>query len=261
MKNKIYLIFGIFIFLLLIFLPLNLPFIQKASLATVCLMAIFWATEVIPIPVPSLFPLILFPLFEVQSSDKIARSYIDPVIFLFLGGFILATAVEKWNLHYRISLQILTFFKGNLSLTLLGFIISSAFLSMWISNTATTMMMLPIVLSVINLLKEKGTFPIENYSKALLLSIAYSSSIGGIGTLIGSPPNLLFASFYSRQSPQNPVTFFKWFIFAFPLILILIPILWIILIFYSGGFSKLKGNFQDLNDYLITDRSNLFIYH
>lgn len=257
MKNKISLILGSLVFLLLIFIPLNLPFCQKITLATALLMAIFWATEPIPIPVTSLFPLILFPLFGVQSSDKIAKTYIDPVIFLFLGGFILATAVEKWNLHYRISLQILTFFKGNLSLTLLGFIISTAFLSMWISNTATTMMMLPIVLSVINLLKEKGYSPIENYSKALLLSIAYSSSIGGIGTLIGSPPNLLFASFYSRQFPQNPVTFFKWFIFAFPLVLILIPILWIILIFYSGGFSKLKGNFQDLNDYLFSEKKKI----
>lgn len=139
MKN-LYIFLGLFIFLAAILSPFHLPFTQKTTLGVALLMAFYWATEAIPIPVTSLLPLILFPLFALESSEGVAGAYIDPVIFLFLGGFILACAVEKFNLHLRIALKILLFFKGNLALTLLGFIISTAFLSMWISNTATTMM-------------------------------------------------------------------------------------------------------------------------
>jgi sodium-dependent dicarboxylate transporter 2/3/5 len=257
MKNNILLIFGLLLFIVIIISPLKIPFIQKATLATASIMAFFWATEVIPIPVVSLFPLILFPLFGVQSSDKVAKAYADPVIYLFLGGFMLAIAIEKWKLHLRIALKILIFFKGSLALTLLGFMVSTAFLSMWISNTACTMMMLPITLSVISLLKEKTPDLTENYPRALLLSIAYASSIGGIGTLIGTPPNLLLASFYSRQFPQDQITFLKWFQFGFPFILILTPIAWLILIFYSGGFKKLKGNFFELKNYLLEEKKKI----
>lgn len=247
---------GIFLFIATLILPLSLPFNQKVVLSTALVMAIFWATETIPIPITSLFPLIIFPLFGIESSEKIAKSYMDPIIFLFLGGFIIAISIEKWNLHYRIAIKILNFFKGNLLLTLLGLCISTAFISMWISNTASTMMMLPIVLSIIKLLEEKSNIN-KNFSKALLLSIAYSSSIGGIGTLIGSPPNLIFASFYSRNFPENPVTFFKWFLFGFPFLLILIPILWLILIIYSGGFKKFKWSILELKDYLIEENKKI----
>lgn len=116
---------------------------------------------------------------------------------------------------------------------------------------------LPITLSVINLLKESSNLPLERYFRALLLSIAYSSSIGGVGTLIGSPPNLLLASFYSRQFSENPITFLKWFLFGFPFVLILIPISWLLLIFYSGGFSKIKGNFEELNKYLAGEKEKI----
>lgn len=257
MKNNAILISGFLIFTIILILPFHLPFAQKVTLSTALLMAILWATEAIPIPVTSLLPLLLFPLFSVESSEEVAKAYIDPVIFLFLGGFILATAVEKWNLHLRIALKILLFFKGSLALTLLGFMVSTSFLSMWISNTASTMMMLPITLSVIKLLKEKSNLPLERYFRALLLSIAYSSSIGGVGTLIGSPPNLLLASFYSRQFGENPLTFLKWFLFGIPFVFILIPLAWLLLVFYSGGFSKLKGNFEELKIYLKEEKEKL----
>lgn len=257
MRNTYSILLGFFIFIVIIISPIDIPFNQKSTLAVAAVMALYWATEAIPIPVVSLLPLVFFPLFGVSSSDKVAKAYTDPVIYLFLGGFILAVAVEKWRLHYRIALKILVFFKGNLAFTLLGFMLSTAFLSMWISNTACTMMMLPIALSVINLLNEKDFFLQEKYSKALLLSIAYSSSIGGIGTIIGSPPNLLLASFYSRHFPEDQITFLKWFKFGFPFILILLPLSWLLLIFLSGGFKKLKGNFSELNNFILEENNRI----
>ncbi len=257
MKNTYSILLGFLLFIVIIISPINLPFTQKSTLAVAAVMALYWATEAIPIPVVSLLPLVLFPLFGVSSSDKVAKAYTDPVIYLFLGGFILAVAMEKWKLHYRIALKILVFFKGNLAFTLLGFILSTAFLSMWISNTACTMMMLPIALSVINLLNEKAPTLQEKYSKALLLSIAYSSSIGGIGTLIGTPPNLLLASFYSRQFPQDPITFLKWFKFGFPFILILLPLSWLLLVFISGGFKKLRGSLKELNNFILEENKKI----
>ncbi len=257
MSSNILRLLGIFIFIFIIILPIPIPFVQKAVFSQATLMAFYWATEALPIPVTSLFPLVLFPLFRVESAENVAKAYADPIIYLFLGGFILAIALEKWNLHKRIALKILIFFKGNLALGLLGFMISSAFLSLWISNTATTIMMLPIALSVIKLIEEKLPEVPPKYFRSLLLAIAYSSSIGGVGTLIGSPPNLIFASFYSKNFPENPITFFKWFLFGFPFVLILVPLSWLILILYSGGFLKLKINFEELNIFLSNEYKNL----
>src|SRR5690606_415821 len=159
--------------------------------AIAVLMAIFWITEAVPMAATSLIPLILFPLLGVLSGAEVASAYINSVIFLFVGGFMLAIAMENWGLHKRIALKIISLFGGTANSILFGFMISAAFLSMWISNTATAVMMLPIALAVIDKIeKEYGREETKNFSKSVLLGIAYACSIGGIATLIGTPPNL-----------------------------------------------------------------------
>lgn len=186
-------------------------------------MAGWWITEAVPIAVASLLPLVLFPLSGIASGKVTASSFVNDIIFLFIGGFIIALAIEKWNVHRRIALRTLMLFGKGLFSILVGFMAISAFLSMWISNTATTLLMLPLVLSVIDELeliyskKELGKFRI-----ALLLGVAYSCSIGGITTLIGTPPNLVFMNVFSENFVNAPeITFADWLFFAFPITLIL----------------------------------------
>jgi len=186
---------GLILFLLIIFFtdldPSNPQLTIMAAIAV--LMAVWWITEAIPLSVTSLIPLILFPLFGILSEDEIAESYINSVIFLFLGGFMIAIAIEEWDLHKRIALKIITYFGGNPTTVIIGFMISCVLLSMWISNTATAIMMLPIGLAIIKKLEtEYGEQRIHNFSVTILLGMAYACSLGGIATLVGTPPNLVF---------------------------------------------------------------------
>ncbi len=185
------------------------------TLAVAALMAIWWITQAIPISVTSLLPIVLFPLLGIMNGKDVSSIYFNHVIFLFIGGFLVALAMEKWNLHTRIALKVLLLVGNNPRNILFGFMFSAAFLSMWMSNTATCMMMIPIVLSVIRGIENEG---MKKFQIALLLGIAYASSIGGIATLVGTPPNLSFVRIYSIIFPQAPdITFFNWLIFAFPL--------------------------------------------
>ena len=155
----------------------------------------------IPIAVTSLLPIILFPSLNILNIQDTGANYGHKYIFLFIGGFILANAIQKWKLHKRIALNIILKLGGVLDKLYLGFMLATGFLSMWISNTATTVMMLPIALSVINQLKDHpDTIENENkiFGKALMLGVAYSASAGGIATLIGTPPNLIFAGFVKK---------------------------------------------------------------
>lgn len=186
--------------------------------AIAALMAIWWITEAIPLAATSMLPLVLFPLFGISDGEKVASSYINSVIFLFLGGFIIALAMEQWNLHKRISLKIISWFGGTPSAIVIGFMSATAFISMWISNTAAALMMLPIALSVINNLETKFGKPIvDNFSKAMMLGIAYSSSIGGMATLVGTPPNLAFIKILQISFPDAPpISFGSWMVLSFP---------------------------------------------
>jgi sodium-dependent dicarboxylate transporter 2/3/5 len=159
-------------------------------------MAIWWVFEVVPIAVTALLPIILFPIFNILTISETTAQYGHKFVFLYLGGFILAAAIERWNLHRRIALHIINAIGSKASYLILGFMLSTAFLSMWISNTATTVMMLPIAIAIANQIKEQNQSEdksTSNFSKALMLSIAYSASIGGLATLIGTPPNLVLA--------------------------------------------------------------------
>jgi len=189
------------------------------TLAVAILMALWWITEIVPLAVTSLLPVVLFPALSIMSGRDTAATYFNDVIFLFIGGFLIALAIQKWNLHKRIALTILRLVGRSPSHILLGFMLTTAFLSMWISNTATTMMMLPIALPIIAKLEEiNGEGPVRRFSIGLLLSLAYCATIGGIATLVGTPPNLSFVRIFHIYFPDGPeIAFSAWFFYAFPI--------------------------------------------
>ena len=223
------LIGAVFILLFLNFDKAN-PAVTRMS-AVAFLMAVWWVTEAIPLAATSLLPLFLFPLFGILNGDQIAVTYINSTIFLFLGGFLIALAMEKWNFHKRIALFIISVVGSSPQKIVLGFLLSSAFLSMWISNTATAVMMLPIGLAIISQLEEKFSEEVtHSFSAAVLLSIAYGASIGGIATLIGTPPNLSLSRILHIIFPNAPeIGFGAWMQLALPISLFLLMICYFLL--------------------------------
>jgi len=191
-------------------------------------MAIWWMTEALPLAVTALLPLVLFPLFGIQEFEATAPSYAHSLIFLFLGGFLLARAMHVWNLDRRLALTVLRFAGSSPRGMVAGIMAVTAFLSMWVSNTATTMVMLPIGISIITAFPKDKDAPQDGFAPALLLGIAYAATIGGMGTIIGTPPNALFAGFMA-ESYGIEVSFFRWMTIGVPLVLVLIPITWLIL--------------------------------
>jgi sodium-dependent dicarboxylate transporter 2/3/5 len=203
------------------------------TLAVALVMAIWWITEIIPLAVTSLLPVVLFPLLGIMDGQEVAAAYFNHVIFLFIGGFLIALAMQRWNLHRRIALRILTVTGSRPGSILLGFMLATAFLSMWISNTATAMMMIPILIAVISKLEENNHGAgMSRFTIGLLLGVAYSASIGGVATLVGTPPNLSFARIFQIMFPEAPeISFAQWFLFAFPLSVCFFIIVWAYLIF------------------------------
>ncbi len=201
------------------------------TFAIALLMAAWWISEAIPLAVTALVPVVMFPLLGVVDGKTISALYFNHVIFLFIGGFLMAFAMERWNLHRRIALRILIFFGVSPGRILMGFMLATAFLSMWMSNTATAMMMVPIAFSIILKLEESlGKDNVSKYSVGLLLAVAYSASIGGIATLVGTPPNLSFVRITSIIFPEmTEISFADWFIFALPISVILFFSAWLIL--------------------------------
>ncbi len=193
------------------------------TLAVALLMAFWWVAEIIPLAVTSLLPIVLFPVLGVMNGKVVASNYFNDIIFLFLGGFLFALAMQKWDLHRRIALKLLLIVGNSPAKIMLGFMLGTAFLSMWISNTATTMLMVPILISIILKLEEVNPKEnIQHFSTGLLLSVAYSASIGGIATLVGTPPNLSFARIFTIYFPNAPdISFASWFFYAFPIVVIL----------------------------------------
>jgi solute carrier family 13 (sodium-dependent dicarboxylate transporter), member 2/3/5 len=254
--KKTGLIAGIILFItILLFVELDPKNSAVSSTAAIAiLMAVLWITEAVPLAATSLLPLILFPLLGITDAELIAGSYINSTIFLFLGGFMLALGMEQWGLHKRLALKIILFFGGSTSSIIAGFLSATAFLSMWISNTATAVMMLPIGLSIMRKLEDEfGANEVKNFSKTLMLSIAYGCSLGGIATLIGTPPNLAFSRIVRITFPDSPViSFGNWMIFALPITVIMLFIVWILLtkVYYRSG-TGLKLDHQFIkNEYL-----------
>ena len=196
------------------------------------LMAIWWATEAIPIAITALLPLVFFPLLGISSIQEAATPFANKVIYLFLGGFIVAFAMQRWNLHRRIALTILQYVGGNGRSLVGGFMLVSASLSMWVMNTSTTMMLLPIAISVITVihgtvehLNEKQK---QDFQYALLLGIAYAATIGGMSTLVGTAPNAMLAAFM-LETYDADLSFSKWMLVGIPLSLVMAPLAWVAL--------------------------------
>jgi len=217
---------GPIVFCIVVFIPIEgLDFEAKVVLALTFWMSAWWITEAIPIYVTALLPLILFPIFNIMSFQKLSNAYADSIIFLFLGGFILAKAIENVNLHKRFAMNMLKIFGTNPRYIIGAFMVIAAILSGWISNTATTMLMLPIALAIITQLGNKSNEHV-NFGTYLLLSMAYSASIGGMATLIGTPPNAIFASL-SESLLNIEVSFGKWMLIGVKTSLIILGLLWV----------------------------------
>ncbi len=234
---------GIALFIIILIAPLSVTASIQVTLALAALMATWWLTEAVPIAVTSLLPLIILPLFGVMNGKEVAKMYANDIIFLFLGGFMVAMAIQKWNLHKRLSLKIISVTGSSASMVLLGFMIATSFLSMWISNTATTMMMIPIAMSLTAHTGDEN----KKFATGLFMGIAYAASIGGITTLIGTPPNMVFVKVFDISFPGAPdISFTDWLIFALPLGLLLFAITYFLIrLFYvksSPFISKDKIN-------------------
>lgn len=188
-------------------------------------MAIWWISEAVPIPATALIPLAVLPLLKLDSIAAVAAPYADPLIFLFFGGFVLSIAMERWNLHKRIALLTMLLVGSKPSQQIAGMMLVTAFLSMWMSNTATAVMMLPIGLSVIAMQSQGGQQQ-DSFAKAVLLAIAYAASIGGIATLIGTPPNALLAG-YLQNVHNITLSFADWMLLGVPLASVLLVLTWL----------------------------------
>lgn len=232
-RKWIFLLLGpaLFTLILLLFKPDGLPYEGRAILASTVWIAVWWITEVVPIAVTSMLPLILFPLTGGLDMKATAKPYGHEILFLFLGGFMLALAMEKWNLHRRIALNLIAAVGTNMHQIVLGFILATGLLSMWISNTATTVMMLPIGLAIIGEIKlltdGKGEElkGIRNFGKVLMLSIAYAASIGGLATLVGTPTNMIFRAFVQNEYGIE-ISFASWALIGVPIAAVLMLIMW-----------------------------------
>ncbi|WP_299365237.1 SLC13 family permease [Winogradskyella sp.] len=257
----------LFILVLLFFQPDGLSKEANATLACALWISVWWITEAIPISATALLPLVLFPLTGVMTIDAVGNSFSNKMIFLFLGGFIIAVAIEKSNLHKRIALNIINKVGTDWNRVILGFMIATAFLSMWISNTATAVMVLPIGLSVVSQLNIKGLSQAK-MSRSLMLAIAYGCSIGGTATLIGTPTNPIFAG-YIEQNYGVTITFTQWMSIGLPFSIAMLSIGWLYLtkIAYktkaasiSGGKNTIRKQIKGLGPMKYQERMVLVVF-
>jgi len=237
MHRRYGIIAGFIVFLVIAFIPLDpvtFPYPAQLAAAVTGLMVVWWITEAIPLYATALVPLVLFPILGILSPKEAGVSYADQTVFLFMGGFLIASAMMRWNLHRRIALNVISLAGSGTKKLVLGFMVATAFISMWISNTATAMMMIPIALALVTTLlpgvltdknSEKGGE--RQFATCLLLGVAYAATIGGMATLIGTPPNGILVAQLSSIFPAAPeIDFFSWMIFAVPFMVIFLFIAW-----------------------------------
>ncbi|ARK20907.1 SLC13 family permease [Sporosarcina ureae] len=244
--QRVGLILGPLLFIIMMFFlsPEGMNPAAKSVLAVTLWVATWWITEAIPIPVTSLLPIVLLPLTGAMEADAVTSSYGNDIIFLFLGGFFIATAMEKWNLHKRLALGIIAFIGTGTQRILLGFMTATAFLSMWVSNTAAVMMMIPMGLAITAQVAAalKGTpeeKELPKFEKTLIFGIGYAGTIGGLGTLIGTPPNIILAA-QVKELFGVEISFAGWMLIAVPIVIVLLFSTWI----YLGRFAfkmNIKG--------------------
>lgn len=259
---------------MLFFAPPGLENSARAVLATTLWVAIWWITEPIPIPATSLLPLILLPITNAVGGSETASAYGDPIIFLFLGGFLIAIAMEKWNLHKRIALIIVSIVGTSPKRIVLGFMFATGFLSMWVSNTAAVMMMIPIgtaityqVMSSVKQAKVENGL-LETFEKAVIFGIGFAGTIGGFGTLIGTPPNIILAA--TIQKLYNvEISFASWLFFAGPIALVLIYFTWYYLVNVAfpvklkelpGGKELIKDEWKKLGKMSFEEKAVLSVF-
>ena len=260
----------------------------RAVAGILALMAVWWMTEAVPLPVTSLLPIVLIPALTRQSVGQTAAPYASSTIFLFLGGFLIAIAMEKWNLHLRIALLTLRRVGLQPRRMVLGLMLATAFLSMWVSNTATALMMLPIATSVLALVLERsgraadaqalaagasitasvGDRNIANFGVCIVLAVAWSASIGGIGTLIGSPPNAILAG-YAAETLEREISFVRWMMIGVPLALVFVLVGWVLMtrVMYRfdlpeipGGRGLIDAQIRDLGPLSQGERMVLLVF-
>ena len=233
LSKKIGLLFAPILFFIVVNLPFHLVSETGDAVIAVALwMVIWWITEAVHIAVTSLLPLVLFPLLKVMSATDVGANYGSPIIFLFFGGFVLALALEKVNLHKRIALTIIKMTGTTPNKVILGFMMATAFMSMWISNTASTVVMLPIAISVIKLLinDEDGfTKGDQNFALSIMLGIAFSANAGGIATVIGTPPNSVLIGLLENEF-QIEISFLKWMTMGLPFSIIMVSLCYLVLV-------------------------------
>jgi sodium-dependent dicarboxylate transporter 2/3/5 len=218
-------------------------------LAVTFWIAIWWITEAIPIAATALIPLVLFPLTRIMPLASATIPYADPMVFLYMGGFMIAVSIEKWNLHRRIALQIISYLGINLKRIILGFMVATAFLSMWISNTATSLMMLPIGVAVVIQIAQSSEEMKRILGQSLMLAIAYSASIGGMATLIGTPTNIILVGVV-KNTYGIEISFGEWMLIGLPIAVLLLIISWYYLVNYAFKFPKtlnLSGGREEIN--------------
>lgn len=238
---------GLLLAPLLFFIVVNLPFhlvseTGDAVIAVAIWMVVWWITEAVHIAVTALLPLILFPLLKVMPAADVGANYGSPIIFLFFGGFVLALALEKVNLHKRIALTIIRMTGTTPNKVILGFMIATAFMSMWISNTASTVVMLPIAISVIKLLidDEDGfTKGDRNFALSVMLGIAFSANVGGIATVIGTPPNSVLIGLLENQYNME-ISFLKWMTMGLPFSIIMVTLCYLVLVKWMFRCNDIK---------------------
>ena len=260
-----------FILVLNFFHPEGLTTQANAVLACTFWIAIWWIFEVVDISVTALLPIVIFPLSGALDLSLTTAAYGHKYIFLYLGGFVLALAIEKWNLHKRIALVIINMIGASISKIILGFMIATAFMSMWISNTATSVMMLPIGMAIISQMKDhEHTIEDEHalFGKSLMLAIAYSASIGGIATLIGTPPNLVLAGVV-QETYGIEISFAQWFKFGLPISILLLSICWVYLTRFAfkfqmeefpGGRQEIKRLLNNLGNWSYEEKVVLMVF-
>ncbi len=250
MRQKIGLVLGLSIFTVLLLLPPpeNMDPLAMKAAAVSLLMAVFWVTEAISIFATSFLPIALFPLLGVLDSGQLAASYGNHIVLLILGAFFVAKAIETNNLHKRIALFTIRTLGTSRKKIILSFMLATGVLSMWTTNNSTTLMMLPIGMAILYREKEMGA-DISKFAPALMLCIAYSASIGGTGTLVGTPPNLLFVSTVEEIFPEAPpLVFTDWLKIGIPFVAVFLPISWIYLVKYFKIEGDLKGSDQIIDE-------------
>jgi solute carrier family 13 (sodium-dependent dicarboxylate transporter), member 2/3/5 len=279
-NKKIGLVTGLLLFTVILLLPTpeSLPIAAKHVLAVAALMATWWVMEAIPIPATALLPILLFPTLGVMSGTEVTQPYAHHLVYLFLGGFLIAVTIEKWNLHRRIALYTIELIGVTPKRIILGFMIASASLSMWISNTAATMMMVTIGLAVLKqVINEIETDPDSHidtspenfhFGIALMLGIAYAASIGGVATLIGTPPNAIMAGIVENHFGQS-ISFLNWMTFALPLSVTMLIITWYYLTHFAfpseidhlpGGKETIEREIQELGNMSRQEKTVLFVF-